>query len=87
MRAQARVGDATSHGGIIITGAERTFVNGRAVARVLDLHICPIPFHGVTPIITGSPNTVTEGMANARVGDLTACGAVILTGSPNTDDN
>jgi uncharacterized Zn-binding protein involved in type VI secretion len=30
---------------------------------------------------------VTEGMPNARVGDITACGAVIVTGSPDTTDD
>jgi uncharacterized Zn-binding protein involved in type VI secretion len=30
---------------------------------------------------------VTEGMPNARIGDVAACGAVIVTGSLDTDDN
>ncbi len=81
---QARLGDISSHGGIIITAAARTLVDGRPVARLLDLHICPIPLHGITPIITGAVRTLTEGLPNARVGDITACGAVILTGSPTT---
>ena len=84
---QARLGDISSHGGIIVTGAARTLVNGMPVARMLDLHVCPIPFHGITPIVTGSTDTSTEGLPNARVGDITACGAIILTGSPNTEDN
>jgi uncharacterized Zn-binding protein involved in type VI secretion len=87
MRPQARLGDISSHGGVIITGASLTFANGMPVARMGDLHVCPIPGHGVTPIVTGSPNTITEGLPNARIGDITACGAVIVTGSPNTEDN
>ncbi len=87
MRPQARLGDISSHGGVIITGASLTFDNGMPVARLGDLHICPIPGHGVTPIVTGSFDTITEGQHNARVGDITACGAVIVTGSPNTEDN
>jgi len=86
-RPQARLGDISSHGGVIITRAMQTVVNGRPVARMGDLHACPIPGHGVTPIVTGSLNTVTEGMPNARIGDVTACGAVIVTGSPDTDDD
>ncbi len=86
-RPQARLGDISSHGGVIITGAMRTVVNGMPVARMGDLHTCPIPGHGVTPIVTGSLDTVTEGMPNARIGDVTACGAVIVTGSLDTDDN
>jgi len=52
-----------------------------------DLHACPIPGHGVTPIVTGSLDTDTEGMPDARIGDVTACGAVIVTGSLNSNDN
>ena len=59
-------------------------VNGLAVARMGDLHSCPIPGHGVTPIITGSPTTITEGQPNARIGDVTGCGATIVTGSLDT---
>ena len=81
MSSQARLGDISSHGGVIITGASRT------VARMGDLHVCPIPGHGVTPIVTGSFDTITEGLPNARIGDITACGAIIVTGSPNTIDN
>lgn len=87
MRPQARLGDISSHGGVIITGASLTFDNGMPVARMGDLHVCPIPGHGVTPIVTGSPNTITEGLPNARIGDITACGAIIVTGSPDTIDN
>ena len=84
---QARLGDITSHGGVIITGASLTLDNGIPVARMGDLHSCPIPGHGVTPIITGSLTTITEGKPNARIGDMTGCGAVIVTGSLNTIDN
>lgn len=84
---QARVGDPSSHGGVIVTGAARTFVNNKKAARLGDLHVCPIPGHGIRPIVTGSPNTFIEGKAAARVGDRIACGAVIVNGSPNTQIN
>jgi len=84
---QARLGDISSHGGVIITSAVRTLVNGIPGARMGDLHVCPIPGHGVTPIVTGSLDTLTEGLPNARIGDVTACGAVIVTGSLDTNDN
>ena len=87
MSSQARLVDISSHGGVIITGANRTLDNGMPVARMGDLHVCPIPGHGVTPIVTGSFDTITEGLPNARIGDITACGAIIVTGSPNTIDN
>ena len=84
---QARLGDSSSHGGMIITSAVRAMVNGIPVARMGDLHVCPIPGHGVTPIVTGSATTLTEGSPNARLGDLCGCGAVIVAGSPNTIGN
>lgn len=80
---QARLGDSSSHGGVIISAAARTMVNGIPVARMGDLHVCPIPGHGVTSIVTGSTTTLTEGRPNARLGDQCGCGAVIVAGSPN----
>ena len=35
-RPQARLGDISSHGGVIVTGALRTVVNGRPAARLGD---------------------------------------------------
>ena len=84
---QARLGDISSHGGMIITAAIRTIVNGIPVARMMDFHVCPIPGHGVTPIVTGSLTTITEGQPNARVGDIVGCGAMIVTSSMNTIDS
>ena len=52
-----------------------------------DLHVCPIPGHGVTPIVSGSLDTTTDGRPNARLGDIAGCGAVIVTGSLNVSDN
>lgn len=86
-RPKARLGDITSHGGVIITGAMRTTINARPAARMGDLHACPIPGHGITPIVTGSLDTTTEGQPDARIGDMAACGAVIVTGSMDTNDN
>lgn len=78
---QARLGDASSHGGRIVTSAVRAMVNGIPVARMGDLHVCPIPGHGVTSIVTGSAATLVEGRPCARLGDLCGCGAVIVGGS------
>ena len=86
-RPQARLGDTSSHGGMIITGSVTTVVNCKPVARMGDLHACPIPGHGVTPIVGGSMNTATDGRPNARMGDMAGCGAVIVSGSLNVFDN
>ena len=83
-RRQARMGDRSTHGGKIVSGASRTLVNGMPVARMGDKHDCPIPGHGTTNIVSGSPDTQTEGRPNARMGDAVECGARIITGSPDT---
>lgn len=77
---RARLGDAGSHGGVIITASPDTSANGLAVARVGDLYGCPQ--HGPNPIITGSTTGVrVNGKMVAIVGSKTACGAVITEGS------
>lgn len=80
----ARMGDMSSHGGAIITGALKSFVDGVPVARMGDLHMCPIYGHLITPLISGSPTIVVEGKPVARMGDRAACGAVIIGGSQKT---
>lgn len=83
-RPVARLGDLTSYGGIIITSAVRTHADGRLVARLTDLQICPLLLFLVTPIITGSVRTITEGLPTARIGDMCADGSMIVTGAPRT---
>ncbi len=80
-RPQARLGDVSSHGGVIVSAARRTLVDGRPAARMGDLHACPVPFHGVTRIVSGASKTLIEGRPAARVGDVTGCGAMIVSGS------
>ena len=80
----ARIGDSSDHGGVIITCAAKTKVEGKLVARVGDLHSCPIPGHGVTPIVTGSPRFKAEGQRVARSTSLTGCGASIIGGATKT---
>ena len=78
----ARLGDPGSHGGAIITGAPTVIVNDRPMARVGDMYACPI--HGPNPIITGVYSVIGQEQYVAHVGSKTACGAVILAGSPDT---
>jgi uncharacterized Zn-binding protein involved in type VI secretion len=82
----AKMGDLTSHGGVIVSGATRSLLEGAPIARMGDLHACPIPGHAVNPIITGSVTTMVEGAPAARMGDLTACGAMIIASSATTLD-
>lgn len=78
----ARLGDPGSHGGVIITASDDVFTNSIGTARVGDIYGCPI--HGPNPIVTGSDDTFTNDRRTAHVGSLTACGAVIVDGSPDT---
>jgi uncharacterized Zn-binding protein involved in type VI secretion len=79
----ARLGDMTSHGGVIITGSPKLYDTGPPVARITDLHACPL--HGVNIIVTGSPTMSSDMLPVARIGDMCACGAAIVTGSATTN--
>jgi uncharacterized Zn-binding protein involved in type VI secretion len=85
MPAVVRIGDAGSHGGVVVSGSEDTPTNGRRTARVGDIYNCAE--HGPNPIVTGSPDVFVNGRAVARVGDQTACGATLVSGSPDTFAN
>jgi uncharacterized Zn-binding protein involved in type VI secretion len=81
----ARLGDGSSHGGVITTAASaNSKCEGKRIARVGDLHSCPIPGHGTTAITTGSPQFKCEGQPVARSGSVCGCGAVIIGGAAQT---
>lgn len=73
----SRVGDKTSHGGIIIQGSMTRKVGTRFVARLGDKCTCPL--HGSTIIIKIIQKMpYTDGLPTAHSGAITACGAVLL---------
>lgn len=79
MKNLAYEGDATSHGGTILTGSDRIKVKGRRAARIGDRVSCPI--HGDNVIIEGS-DTMMDGTTQlSRDGDRTRCGAVLIASS------
>jgi uncharacterized Zn-binding protein involved in type VI secretion len=80
----ARLGDTSDHGGTIISYGTKFRCDGILVARMGDLHSCPIPGHGITPIITASPKVRSEGQFVAAVTSVAQCGAIINSGSPST---
>ena len=81
----ARLGDTSDHGGTIITSCSKTRAEGPRVARRGDLHSCPIPGHGITPIVSNtSPNVITEGNETAHTGSICGCGARIISGAVKT---
>ena len=75
-----RLGDTTSHGGVVVSAAPTTIVEGKPAARVGDMTTCPIPGHGANPIVSGDSTCIVEGSPVARQGDMTACGAILIAG-------
>ncbi len=72
-------GDATSHGGKILTGSDRIKVKGRRAARIGDKVSCPI--HGDNEIVEGS-GRMRDGITPlSRDGDHTRCGAILIASS------
>lgn len=83
----SRIGDVTSHGGVIVTGASTVRSDGIPVARIGDIGICVLPEHPSTFIIvTGSGTTEVENLPVAREGSATTCGAIIVSGG-SWEDN
>lgn len=79
-----RKGDTASHGGKVISGASKSFCEGKAIARKGDIYACPI--HGNNPIVGHSNKLKCEGKWVARHGDLTACGATLISGAVKSYD-
>ena len=87
----ARVGDATSGGGHIISGSSTVLINSLGAARVGDNIVTPlvvglVPCVGGPILPPGSATVLINGLPAARSGDLaaTVCGPeTIVIGSPN----
>ncbi|MBB5018306.1 putative Zn-binding protein involved in type VI secretion [Chitinivorax tropicus] len=72
------LGDKTTHGGTVITADTTSDINGKPMARVGDMVVCPL-CKGVFPITTGSPDYLDpQGNGYARHNDETACGAKLI---------
>ncbi|MBI3726040.1 PAAR domain-containing protein [bacterium] len=80
----ARLGSPSDHGGTIVTASTDVFGERIGVARMGDVHACPVPGHGSTAVVTCDPKTFANGRGVARVGDSVGCGALITAGSPTT---
>lgn len=79
MKNLAYEGDATSHGGKILSGSDRIKVKGRRAARVGDKVSCPI--HGENEIVEGSGRMMDGTALLSRGGDRTQCGAFLIASS------
>lgn len=76
----ARVGDATVHGGAIVQGDPALLVDGKPVATVGSMHVCPMvnpgtppPPHVGGPVTQGVPWFTVNGRPVATVGCVCVC--------------
>jgi uncharacterized Zn-binding protein involved in type VI secretion len=81
----ARVGDPTSHPGVLAPpGVPTVLIAGMPAATVSTLHICSFPPPAVHPptavVPPGCPTVLIGGQPAARVGDIAACGAAVVVG-------
>lgn len=81
-----RLGDASGHGGVMISAGSTVLVNGIPMCVDQDMHSCPIKGHGVTPV-TGTASFRSSGRRGIKTGDMAGCGAVIVTGSEDSSTN
>lgn len=84
MKGIIRVGDATSHGGKVITGADASKVMDRPVARQGDQCICPIEGHQNCVIAEGDSAFIVDGKPAAFDGHKTSCGATLISSVPSS---
>ncbi len=88
MSPAARLGDPTSHPGIIAgPSVSSVLINRRPAAVAGDVHICALPPlagpHPPNPLVGGSGTVLIGGRPAMRMGDLAACGAMIVAGAPD----
>jgi uncharacterized Zn-binding protein involved in type VI secretion len=81
-----RLGDKTSHGGVVLTASPLSDSGGIPIARVGDMVACPLPGHTPSMIISGDPTMIVDGKPVARNGDKTSCGASLIASQQATTD-
>lgn len=82
LRGVIRLGDATDHGGKVITASSTMKVLGIPVAREGDLVSCPKKNHGINPIIEGESTFTDHGKKVALDGHKSACGCSLISSVP-----
>jgi len=74
------LGDATDHGGEVITASETMRYGGRRVARKGDLVTCPLhPDVHPNLILEGDENIMDAGVPIARNGHKATCGCRLIS--------
>jgi len=89
MPAAARIGDQTTHGGVLAPPPKVSgvWIEGLPAAVFGDQHVCPInPGHPTTtPVAKGSATVFIGGLAAVRaLVDPAGCGATVVGGAANT---
>ncbi|MFO3905851.1 PAAR domain-containing protein [Enterobacter hormaechei] len=77
------LGDKTTHGGQVISASSTMIVNGKKVALIGDMVICPVPGHGSNPILEGSPEWSSDGKAVVVDGCKCQCGCQVISSAPD----
>lgn len=81
MQNAARLGDAISHGGAIVSGSGNVLINNIPAAILGSAAVCAL--HVSTAVASGSGTVFINNIPAARLGDCTGCGAVVCSGSAN----
>lgn len=81
-----RLGDKTSHGGVVLTASPVSASGGIPIARLGDAVACPLPGHTPCLIVSGDPSMIVDGKPVARDGDKTSCGASLIASQQATID-
>jgi uncharacterized Zn-binding protein involved in type VI secretion len=72
-----RLGDSTSHGGIVLEGSAFDICMGKPIAYIGHKVQCP-KCKGAFPIIEGALTTTFYGKGVALAGMRTSCGAILI---------
>jgi uncharacterized Zn-binding protein involved in type VI secretion len=72
-----RMGDKTSHGGVVLEGSQTDICMGKPIAYIGHKTQCP-QCKGTFPIVEGVMTTTLYGKGVAVAGMKTACGAVLV---------
>lgn len=76
-----RLGDLTTHGGVVLQAFPQTGLNGKPFAGVGHNVSCPL-CKGIFPIAEGSSTYTVDGIPVALNGMKTACGAALIASGP-----
>ena len=79
-----RLGDKTSHNGVVLEASQLSDSGGIGIARVGDKVSCPKC--GDNAIASGDATMIVDGKPVARHGDKTACGATLIAGQQMSVD-